>query len=331
VRALTLGGGNLRFDPHHPEPRAGQDEAIVQVHLAGICTTDLRIRDGFMGFSGIPGHEMVGLVTAGTPRWLGRRVVAEVNCPCGKCELCLRGLAKHCRKQAILGIRGRDGFFADFVAVPESNLHEVPGSISDDEAVFVEPLASALEVLAQCPVDARMSVSVVGTGRLGLLVAQVLRSTACRLTAIGRDPAKLEHCDKLGVQGVHVSEVARRNDRDVVVDCSGTAEGFQLATGLVRPRGTLVVKSFCCDQSASVPAADLNSLVMNEVKVIGSRCGSFPQAIAALARKAVEVRSLISRVFSISEGVQAFPFAGQPGVLKVLLRLQESSCVSKNR
>lgn len=273
-----------------------------------------------MGFSGVLGHEMVGTVAVGSSRWKGKRVVAQINCPCGKCEMCVKGLSNHCRKRTVMGIQGRNGCFADHVAVPEANLHEVPPSVTDEEAVFVEPLAAAYQVPAQCPVDAKMTVSVVGTGRLGLLVAQVLAATGCRLTAIGRNPSKLERCDKLGIQSVHVDELAPRNDRDVVVECSGCADGLRVAMSLVRPRGTIVLKSTYADRTAAA-SLNLAPLVIHEVKLIGSRCGPFPEAINALARKAVEVRPFISRTFPIEEGLLAFEFCRQRDTLKVLLRL----------
>ena len=218
-----------------------------------------------------------------------------------------------------MGIQGRNGCFADFVAVPEANLLEVPPAVTDEEAVFVEPLAAAYQVLAQCPVDAKMTVCVVGTGRLGLLVAQVLAATGCRLTAIGKNRSKLERCDKLGIQSVHVDELPLRNDRDVVVDCSGSPDGLRVAMSLVRPRGTIVLKSTYADHAGA--SLNLAPLVIHEVKLIGSRCGPFPEAINALARKAVEVRPLISRTFPLEEGPAAFEFSRQRDTLKVLLRI----------
>ncbi len=309
----------MRFDARFPDPQPAEGEAVIRVHLAGICATDLQITQGYMGFSGILGHEMVGTVTVGSARWKGKRVVAQINCPCGKCDMCVKGFSNHCRKRTVMGIQDRNGCFADFVAVPEANLHEVPPSVTDEEAVFVEPLAAAYQVLAQCPMDVKMTVSVVGTGRLGLLVAQVLAATGCRLTAIGRNRSKLERCEKLGIQGVHVDELHPRNDRDVVVDCSGSPDGLRVAMSLVRPRGTLVLKSMYAD-SGGAPV-NLAPLVIHEVKLIGSRCGPFPEAVNALARKAVEVRSLISRTFPLEEGVLAFEFCRQRDTLKVLLRI----------
>jgi len=319
VRALKFTNNALRFDASYPDPKPADGEALVRVHFAGICATDLHIIEGYMGFSGVLGHEMVGTVTAGSPRWIGKRVVAQINCPCGKCDMCSSGLATHCRKRTVMGIAGRDGCFADFVAIPEANLHEVPTSVSDEEAVFVEPLAAAYQVLAQCPLDSKMTVSVVGPGRLGLLVAQVLAATGCKLTAVGRSRNSLDRCDKLGIQALHAGDVSLRNDRDVVVDCTGSPDGLRLAMSLVRPRGTIVLKSTYA--AGNAVALNLAPLVINEVKLVGSRCGPFPQALHALARKAIEVRSLISKSQPLEQGVAAFELCRRPGLLKVLLQV----------
>lgn len=317
MRALTF-TDELRFDPGFPEPQPGEGEGVVRVHLAGICATDLQITQGYMAFHGVLGHEMVGTVTAGSPHWLGKRVVAQINCPCRKCDMCAKGLSLHCRKRTVMGIAGRNGCFADFVAVPEANFQEVPQSVTDEEAVFVEPLAAAYQVLAQCPVDSKMAVSVVGPGRLGLLVAQVLAAAGCRLSVIGRNPSKLERCEKFGIQGVHIDDLALRNDRDVVVDCTGTPDGLRVSMGLVRPRGTIVLKSTYSDRTAA--ALNLAPLVINEVKLVGSRCGPFSEAINAVSRRAVDVRSLITRTVSLEEGLAAFELCRQRDTLKVLLR-----------
>jgi alcohol dehydrogenase len=373
----------LTFEPDRPEPTPGDGECLVRVHLAGICATDLHVIRGYMNFSGVLGHEFVGTVVAGSSAWRDKRVVCEINCVCRECDMCQAGLANHCRKRSVLGIDGRDGCFADLVAVPEHNLHAVPDVVSDEEAVFVEPLAAAYQVVVQCPVDERMNVSVVGPGRLGLLVAQVLASKGCRLTVIGTNPKKLLLCEKKGIQAVHVNELVPRQDRDVVVECSGAPEGLEIAMQLVRPRGTIILKSTYADpgmrdrlvgrvidqpfpfdpdvgsitrptldQQAGVPPAsrlatskparqrshvagartaggripsralpNLAPLVINEVTLLGSRCGPFPEAIDALARQAVDVRSMISRTFPIEQALEAFQAAQDPDNVKVLLRI----------
>jgi threonine dehydrogenase-like Zn-dependent dehydrogenase len=260
---------------------------------------------------------MVGTVEKGPPEWRDKRVVCQINCVCRSCEMCLGGLAPHCRNRTVMGIAGRDGAFADLVAMPEHNLVAVPEVISDEEAVFVEPLAAAYEVTAQCRIEERMQVSVVGSGRLGLLIAQVLSNTGCRLTVIGRNRRKLLMCEKKGIQAIHVDDVIFRQDRDVVVECSGSPDGLNAAMGLVRPRGTIVLKTTC----AQPGPLNLSPIVVGEVTLVGSRCGSFPEAINALARQAVDVRSLISKTFPIEKALEAFKAAKDPDNVKILLKM----------
>jgi alcohol dehydrogenase len=316
VRAVVF-DRSLRFDSDYHDPMPAEGECLVHVHLAGICATDLHITRGYMNFSGVLGHEMVGTVMTGSRNWRDKRVVCEINCVCRRCDLCLAGLASHCRKRTVLGISGRDGCFADSVAVPERNLHMVPDVVTDEEAVFVEPLAAAYQVLAQCPIEKRMNVSVVGPGRLGLLVAQVLAGTGCKLTVIGRNPKKLLLCEKRGVQAIHVDDLIPRQDRDVVVECTGVPEGLNIAMQLVRPRGTIVLKSTYASAGLLNPAP----MVVNEVRLLGSRCGPFAEAINALARRAVDVRQLISKTFPIEQAVEAFHAAENPENVKVLLKI----------
>jgi len=307
---------SLRFDPRYPEPVARDGEVVVSVRLAGICATDLEIAKGYMDFAGVLGHEFVGTVVSGPRAWRGKRVVAEINCVCGQCHMCQHGLANHCPRRTVLGIAGRDGAFAELISVPERNLHPVPDSVSDEQAVFVEPLAAAIQVIKQCPIEKRMKVAVVGSGRLGLLVAQVLRATGCRLEVVGRNPLTLEFCDRKAIQATPVSGLVPKADRDVVVECSGSPEGFELAAALVRPRGTLVLKS---TYAASAPL-NLASVVINELTVLGSRCGPFPDAVASLARGEVDVQTMISRSLPLSRGVEAFELASDPRNIKILLK-----------
>jgi threonine dehydrogenase-like Zn-dependent dehydrogenase len=316
MRAVVLRRRNVEFVADHPEPALTEGECLVRVRLAGICATDLHLIDGYMSFDGVPGHEMVGTVEAGPSEWRGKRVVCEINCVCRKCDMCLAGLAGHCRNRTVLGIAGRDGCFADLLAVPVRNLHLVPEVISDEEAVFVEPLAAAYQVVAQCRIDASSRVTVVGPGRLGLLVAQVLAGTGCKLTAVGRNHMKLELCEKKGIQGIHVDDVVPRQDHDVVVECTGSPSGLELAMSLVRPRGTVVLKSTYAGRGAP----NLAPIVVNEVTVLGSRCGPFPEAINALARHAVEVRSMISRIFPLEDAAAGFEAARRPENVKILLK-----------
>jgi alcohol dehydrogenase len=320
LRAIVF-DRQVRFEPNHPDPTPQSGEALVRVHQAGICATDLEITKGYGDFRGVLGHEMVGTVIEGPRHWRALRVACEINCVCRKCDMCLSGLSNHCRHRTVMGIAGRDGCFADLLAVPEANLHQVPDTVSDEEAVFIEPLAAAYQVIKQVPVEPRMNVAVVGSGRLGLLVAQVLATTGCRLEVIGRNPITLEQCEKKGIMTRRADEVAPRADRDVVVECSGSPAGLELALGLVRPRGTVVLKSTYAERLA----ANLSPAVVNEVTILGSRCGPFPEAINALARKQIDVRPMISRTLSLEQASQAFEAAAAPDNIKVLLKINAPS------
>jgi alcohol dehydrogenase len=316
MRALVFDGG-LRFDERRAEPAPAEGEALIRVHLAGICSTDLQITRGYMGFSGILGHEFVGTVVQGSSAWMGKRVVGEINCVCRKCDLCQSGLSNHCRRRTVLGIAGRDGCFADLVALPERNLHAVPDAIADEEAVFVEPLAAAWQVAKQVKLEPRLSVAVLGSGRLGLLVAQVVRTFGCRVEVIGRNPHTLGIADRRHLPTALAADAPLRNDRDLVVECTGSPEGLQLALGLVRPRGTIVLKSTYAGEGSF----DLAPAVIHEVSILGSRCGPFADAIDSLARRQVEVTPLISRTMPLARGVEAMAAAGDPANVKILLKI----------
>jgi threonine dehydrogenase-like Zn-dependent dehydrogenase len=288
----------------------------IRVHLAGICATDFEIARGYMNFSGVPGHEFVGTVVAGPDHLRGRRVVAEINCVCGTCDMCSRGLSPHCRRRTVLGINGRDGAFAELLTVPERNCHVVPDSISDQQAVFVEPLAAALQVTRLQPIDQWMDVVVLGSGRLGLLVAQVLKLRGCRLQVVGRNPQTLAFCDRRGIQSIALRDLVPKPVYDVVVECTGISEGLRLAMQLARPCGTIVLKSTYAEPAT----VDLAPLVVNEIRLIGNRCGPFPEALALLRDRKIEVDEIISRVYPLRRGEEALAAAARPENIKVLLR-----------
>ncbi len=315
MRAIVFNNG-LSFQPRHPEPPAAEGDTLVRVRMAGICATDLEITRGYMNFQGILGHEFTGEVVQSPDKALaGQRVVGEINIACGRCDLCLSGLSNHCRNRSVLGIDRHNGAFADFLRLPAANLHVLPDAVEEEQAVFVEPLAAAFQVLKQIKLDGRQWVTVLGDGRLGLLVAQVLRNAGCPVRVIGRHPQKMRLCEKWSIRSRPLSEIVPRHDQDVVVDCTGSAAGFEMAMGMVRPRGTIILKSTV----AAGQALNLAPLVIDEITVIGSRCGPFRQAIAALAQKSVDVTSLIFRRMKIEQGVEALDLAGRPGVLKVLI------------
>src|SRR3954469_13450242 len=318
MRALLF-DKTLTFQPRHPEPPASAGDTLLRVRQAGVCATDLEIAKGYMGFRGVLGHEFVAEVVSSADKELvGQRVVGEINVVCGRCDLCLSGLSSHCRTRSVLGILNRDGAFADLVRLPAANLHVLPKTVDDDQAVFVEPLAAAFQILKQIKLDGRKWVTVLGDGRLGLLVAQVLREAGSPVRVIGKHADKLNLCEKWQIRHRLLADIVPRHDQDVVVDCTGSAAGFELAMQIVRPRGTIVLKSTV----AQGKPLNLAPLVIDEINVVGSRCGPFREAIRALAEKRIDVASLITRRMRIEQGVEAFELAARPGVLKVLLTME---------
>jgi threonine dehydrogenase-like Zn-dependent dehydrogenase len=308
---LTDDGLAVRSDV--PLPTVGAGEVLVRVLQAGICETDVQLIRGYMGFRGVLGHEFVGVAETG--RFAGERVVGEINCSCHACPTCLSGLPNHCPERRVLGILGRDGAFAEYLAVPERNLHRVPDSVSDDQAVFVEPLAAAFQIPAQMPDLAGQRVIVLGDGRLGQLCAQVLQGACARLTVVGKHERKRALLSEQGVDAVLREDVVPDHRADVVVDCTGSPTGIQDAFGWLRPRGTLVLKTTV----AGRPEIALAPVVIDELRVIGSRCGPFPPAIQALADGAVRVEPLIDSRYPLSHAAAAFDHVRQRSALKVLL------------
>ncbi len=317
MRALTLRSG-LEYCEQYPTPAPADGEAVVRVIQAGICATDLQLVQGYMGFQGVLGHEFVGIVDKAPlhPDLVGKRVIGEINAACRVCPACQAGRPTHCPHRTTLGIDRRDGAFADYLALPVENLYPLPDEITNDQAVFTEPLAAACQILEQVSIHEADRVLVIGDGKLGLLCAQVLQRAGCRLTVLGRHPEKLQI---LADRGVHTSQdpASLSPGFDIVVEATGTADGFTSACEYVRPRGTIVLKSTYHGQTA----VDMTALVIHEITVVGSRCGPFPQAVALLQEHAIDVQSLIHKRFSIEEGTDAFAYAATKGVLKVLVEM----------
>jgi threonine dehydrogenase-like Zn-dependent dehydrogenase len=285
--------------------------------MAGICGTDLQLLEGYAGFLGIPGHEFVGTVeSAASPAHVslvGARVVGEINIGCGRCEWCARGVKEHCENRTVMGIRGHDGAFAEFVSLPAENLHVLPDAVDDEAAVFVEPTAAACRILEQIAVHSRARVAVLGDGRMGLLVAQVLRTATPDVTVFGRHERKLQAAQALGLTTAPADiQVAAGSRFEIVVDVTGRPAGITRALELVRPRGTVVLKSTFHGEVSIVPWP----IVVDEVALIGSRCGPFRTAIDLLASGAVQVKPLVSRVAGLHEHEAAFADARR--ALKVL-------------
>jgi threonine dehydrogenase-like Zn-dependent dehydrogenase len=311
VRGVYCDGSSVRLRRDLPTPEPKPDEVRLRVSMAGICDTDLQLARGYMGFQGVLGHEFVGLTES------GKRVTAEINNACGTCATCVAGRAGHCPHRTVLGILNHDGAMAEHVCVPRRNLHAIPSALDDREAVFIEPLAAAFRVTEQVELGSGTRVAVVGDGKLGLLCAQVARMIGAHATLVGKHPEKLALAGN-GVAICTLDDVARlARSFDVVVDCTGSPTGLPTALGLVGPCGTVVLKTTI----AAPHAVKLAPIVIDEVRVIGSRCGPFPKAIAALRDKQIDVRRLISGEYALDDADAAFQAASTPGARKILLHI----------
>ncbi len=331
MRALVCSGTELTLEQEYPQPMPVEGEVLIRVLLVGICNTDLEIVRGYMGFMGVLGHEFVGVVEEiygeqvreENRHLLGKRVVGEINAACHRpdCSYCQRGMPTHCPRRTTLGILNRDGAFADYVLLPVENLHVVPENVSDEEAVFVEPLAANFEILEQVHLKPTEHVIVLGDGKMGQLAAQVLALSGCEITMIGKHEEKLALVERRGIDTLLLEDpdqftLSGGRHADLVVECTGSERGLALAMRVVRPRGTIVLKSTVAANSI----LNLAPIVIDEICVQGSRCGPFPPALRALSQKMVNVHPLISACYTLDEGVAAFHHADKKGVLKVLVR-----------
>ena len=332
MRALTYHNNTLTFEKNYPHPDLQPGEALIRVLQAGICNTDLEITRGYLAFQGVLGHEFVGIVEnvhegpgASRPTYLiGKRVVGEINAACRRsdCLYCSHNMPTHCPDRTTLGILNRDGAFAEYLTLPVENLHLVPDNISDEEAVFVEPLAANFEILEQVHLKPTESVVILGDGKMGQLAAQVLPLSGCEVMMVGKHEEKLALAAKHGVRTFVLGDpqsftLENRRRVDLVVECSGSAQGLELALRLVRPRGTIVLKSTVAAQST----LHLAPIVIDEIRLQGSRCGPFAPALRALSQRRVDVLPLISARYSLDEGLDAFEQAGKKGMLKVLVQV----------
>ena len=318
MRAAFFKDGQLELLQDCPVPTPAKGEALIKVLQAGICATDLEIFKGYMNFEGILGHEFVGqVVRTSHPSLADRRVVGQINCVCGQCDMCSSGLSNHCRNRTVLGIAGKDGAFAEYLTLPQENLHVIDDKLTNEQSVFVEPLAAAMQIDKQVAIDKRWKIAVLGDGRLGLLVCQVLARLNSSVILVGKHRHKLLVADKKGIRISLVDEIVSRNDYDLVVDCTGSESGLKLAVKMVRPRGTIILKTTI----AGPIECDLSPLVINEVRLIGSRCGTFSDAIEALSTGQIDISGLITRSFPLEQIDQALKFAAQPDSIKVLLKM----------
>ncbi|NOY98845.1 MAG: alcohol dehydrogenase catalytic domain-containing protein [Chloroflexi bacterium] len=317
MKSLWLENETLSFKDNLPRP-AKPGEALIRVRLAGVCSTDLEMARGYYPFTGVPGHEFVGeVVEAEDESWLGRRVTGEINVTCGECEQCRSGRKSHCENRTVLGILNRDGVFAEYVTLPIRNLHRVPDSVPDEAAVFTEPLAAALEIQQQVHIRPGDRVLLIGAGRLGQMIAQTLALTGADLRVAARHQQQQDLLTARGIRLITEDEVQPWR-WDVVVEATGSTSGFDLARRAIRPRGTLVMKSTYRGEMS----VNFSSIVVDEINIVGSRCGPFAPALRLLESGLVDPTVLISARYPLSQGLQAFERAGQHGTLKVLITPQ---------
>ncbi|MBP7688036.1 MAG: alcohol dehydrogenase catalytic domain-containing protein [Thermoflexales bacterium] len=318
MRALVVDNG-LRLESNYPTPVPPTGEALVRVLRAGVCNTDLELIKGYMNFKGVPGHEFVGVVeeAVGREDLIGRRVAGEINAACGVCETCRANRPTHCPNRTTLGIDRRGGTFAEYVVLPFENLHPVPDSITDDQAVFIEPLAAACEIPDQVDIRPTDRVAVIGDGKLGLLCAQVVALSGCDLIVVGRHADKLAVLEQRGICTTTDVASIKPASLDIIIEATGTPSGYAAARRLVRPRGTIVLKS----TYHGALTVDLTMVVVDEVTLIGSRCGPFPPSIRLLANHQIDVEPLIQARYALADGVAAFEHAAQKGTLKVIVEM----------
>ena len=315
MKAVYFDGEKMTFDDNFPE--SNPSEVLVKVNLAGICGTDLEILDGYMAYDGILGHEFVGIVEKSeNPALIGKRVVGEINVGCGICSSCEHGMERHCPNRTVLGILKRNGAFAEFLSLPEKNLHIIPDSITDEQAVFIEPLAAAFEIKEQVKLEPQWNIAVVGDGRLGQLIAQVLKLSCSDVTCFGRHQNKLQSLEKLKIKTKIGIEPSDEYAFDLVVEATGNNSGFADTMKLIKPRGTVILKSTI----ASRENLDLTPTVVNEITLVGSRCGLFKPAIDALAAGMITIDDMVDSTYPLEKFQDAITHAKQPNTLKVFLK-----------
>lgn len=317
MKAVVFDNG-LKLDGNYPMPNPKQGEALIKVNTIGICNTDYEITKGYMGYKGVLGHEFTGVVEqAANKELIGKRVVGEINCGCGQCEWCAQGLERHCFNRSTLGIWQREGCFAEYVALPEKNLLEIPKNVSNEEAVFVEPLAAALEILEQVHIPPYKKVIVLGDGKLGLIIALALNASGLDITLIGKHEEKLAIAAAQGVKTKLLNDLKIEKAYDFVVEATGSITGFETSLALTKPRGTLILKSTI----AASKEFNLAPIVVDEITVLGSRCGQFAPALRMLESKRIDVKPLISDIYPIDKSIEAFERNKEKSSVKVLVKV----------
>ncbi len=323
MRALRFDGTSLKLVTSHPRPQPQRGEALIRLRRAAVSGIDVELCRGLLDFQGTLGHEFVGVVESvdgdERPGLVGKRVVGSVAAVCGRCDMCQAGLSNHCRQRTVLGIQGRDGCLADWLVLPVGNLQEVPETVDDDHAVFVEMVASAIQAARQLTIEGKPYITVLGDGPLGLVMVQVMARLNASVRLIGRYSEKLGLCEKWGIKHRHVDDVGRRADQDIVVDCTGSDSGLEIAMQLVRPRGTIVVKTMYARHEERPALVDYCPIVMKEITLLGSRSGPIREALSAIADDSIDVVSLIGKRMTLNDGPALLHTAARAGMLKVLV------------
>ncbi len=320
MRAVVFDNG-LKLDKNYAKPSPQKGEALIKVNTIGICNTDYEITKGYMGYKGVLGHEFTGVVeeiNADDKSLLNKRVVGEINCGCGECEWCNQGLERHCPNRSTLGIWQREGCFAEYVCLPVKNLLEIPENVSDEEAVFTEPLAAALEILEQIHIPPYKKIAVLGDGKLGLMIALALNAAGLDLILIGKHENKLEIAKKQGVKTKLLSDVEIKKEYDFVVEATGSISGFETSLALTKPRGTLILKSTI----AASKEFNFAPVVVDEITIVGSRCGQFAPALRLLESGRIDVKPLISDIFELDESIAAFERNKEKSSIKVIVKVK---------
>ncbi len=320
MRAVVFDNG-LKLDKNYAKPSPRKGEALIKVNTIGICNTDYEITKGYMGYKGVLGHEFTGVVeeiNADDKSLLNKRVVGEINCGCGECEWCHQGLERHCPNRSTLGIWQREGCFAEYVCLPVKNLLEIPENVTDEEAVFTEPLAAALEILEQIHIPPYKKVVVLGDGKLGLMIALALNAAGLDLVLIGKHENKLEIAKNQGVKTKLLSDVEIKKEYDFVVEATGSISGFETSLALTKPRGTLILKSTI----AASKEFNFAPVVVDEITIVGSRCGQFAPALRLLESGRIDVKPLISDVFELDEAIEAFERNKEKSSIKVIVKVK---------
>ena len=320
MRAVVFDNG-LKLDKNYAKPSPRKGEALIKVNTIGICNTDYEITKGYMGYKGVLGHEFTGVVeeiNADDKSLLNKRVVGEINCGCGECEWCNQGLERHCPNRSTLGIWQREGCFAEYVCLPVKNLLEIPENVSDEEAVFTEPLAAALEILEQIHIPPYKKIAVLGDGKLGLMIALALNAAGLDLVLIGKHENKLEIAKNQGVKTKLLSDVEIKKEYDFVVEATGSISGFETSLALTKPRGTLILKSTI----AASKEFNFAPVVVDEITIVGSRCGQFAPALRLLESGRIDVKPLISDVFELDETIEAFERNKEKSSIKVIVKVK---------